>query len=197
MKPGDFYIGMSEFFSVLLPGFIVAATAADHFEQITLKTLVANEWAMLLIIAYITGHILFALGSYWDDLYEKLKPIGNEPLLDEIAQIRAANQERDCAAINEYQWCRSLLSFIHPEGFNEVLRKEADSKLFRSLILPFLIAPLLLLQEQSQCWAWGLLVLALVAFWRYRGQRFKACKIAYTHVIVLHQLGKFETQNEH
>lgn len=193
MKPSDFYMGMSEFLSVLIPGFIVSAVVSDYFGLIDFEQLTPRVWVLLPIVSYIVGHILFALGSYWDTLYDKFKPKGNEELLKKVGEIRRCNQKADCAEVNHYKWCRSLLSKEHPEGYAEVLRKEADSKLFRSLILPLIILSLFLYfkADLEQYRNWFLLseIIVLIAFWRYRGQRFKACKIAYTHAIVLFQLG--------
>ncbi len=188
MKPSDFYMGMSEFLSVLIPGFIVAAGVSMYLEIITYKNLTVNEWAALLVASYILGHILFALGSYWDDFYDKIKSQENNELLDKIHEIRLETKDRDCENINKYKWCRSVLSKIHPEGYAEVLRKEADSKLFRSLIIPLVIWSIIVLIKSDAWLAVVPLVLAFIAFWRYKGQRFKACRIAYTHVIILNQL---------
>ena len=196
MKPGDFYMGMSEFLSVLIPGFIVTIVLSIYFELIEFRSFGANEWAMLLVAAYIIGHILFALGSYWDDLYDKVRPQGNDKLLDKISQIRLHNIEQDCSSINKYKWSRAVLSKIHPEGYAEVLRKEADSKLFRSMILPLLMCAVIVSIKLDIWWSLMALGIAFISFWRYREQRFKACKIAYTHIIVLHQLDKLFVRDD-
>ncbi len=194
MKPSNFYIGMSEFLSILVPGFIVTAAISIYLKIIDYKSLEDNEWVALIIASYILGHILFALGSYWDYLYDTMKPKGNEELLEKIGQIRTEKAERDCNKINKYKWCRSVLLNIHPEGFAEVLRKESDSKLFRSLIIPLLVYSILAIMVLNVLLSLTLLVLVLISFWKYRDQRFKACKIAYTHVIVLYQLGTLDKQ---
>lgn len=196
VKPGDFYLGISDFFSVLVPGFITASAMMVYLDIAKYASLGANEWIALLVAAYIFGHILFALGSYWDEIYELVKPKGNDELLDKIGQIRSEVAERDCSSINKYKWCRSVLSSKHLEGYNEVLRKEADSKLFRSMIVPLIIASGGVLEELGAGWAVVTVLLAYISFWRYRDQRFKACKIAYTHVIVLYYLKEINDKND-
>lgn len=194
MKPADFNLGISEFLSILIPGAIVSTVLAVYFNIIDTRSISTAEWALLLVSAYILGHILFALGSYWDSLYQKIKPKGNDPLLDRVHEIRALNDAQDCKAINKYQWCKTVLSSQHAEGYAEVIRKEADSKLFRSLLVPLILSIVIVFLDRQYLWSLGFALLFLVTFLRYREQRFKACTIAYTQVIVLQQLGKLFKQ---
>jgi hypothetical protein len=189
MKPSDFYLGVSELFSILIPGFVATIVVSIYFDVLKYPTAGPNEWILIMVSSYICGHILFAVGSLWDGLYDKVKPTGNNELLDNIAQIREYDSDKDCDSINKYKWCRSVLSKVHPEGYAEVLRKEADSKLFRSLIIPLLITFVFLILKNEYYYSFISVGMAFISFSRYRGQRFKACKISYTHVIVLNQLG--------
>lgn len=187
-KPGDYYLGMSEFFSVLMPGFITVSAISIYFDIIKDNNLGINEWIVVMLASYILGHVLFALGSYWDEIYELCKPSGNEILLDKVERIRGELPDRDCSKINKYKWSKAVLTSKNMEGFNEVLRKEANSKLFRTMIVPLLVASLGIYEKAGIVWALIIVLVALVSFWRYRAQRFKACTVAYTHVIVLHHI---------
>lgn len=187
-KPADFYLGVSEFFSVLVPGFVVTVSMLEYANTIDYADMGSNLWIAVLVVSYILGHVLFAIGACWDELYDRIKPHGNEGLLYAVGTIRNAADIKDCSCINNYQWSRAVLSSRHVEGYNEVLRKEADSKLFRSLIIPLLIAAWILFDSDEFSGSMMALVLAGISFWRYRGQRFKACKIAYRHVVVQNQL---------
>ena len=91
----------------------------------------------------------------------------------------------DAAAINTFQWSKARLSKEHPTGLAAVERLEADSKFFRSLVLPVaLLVPILavhcLLVET-------LIALALVplVLWRYTSRRRKATHQAYWFVVAL------------
>jgi len=189
MKPSDFYLGASELFSILIPGFVATVIVSSYMGVLEYQSAGANRWALILVASYICGHILFAIGSIWDDLYEMVKPDGNDNLIDKVQQIRNDKSAQDCDSINNYKWSRSLLSKVHPDGYADVLRKEADSKLFRSLIIPLIITLVFLLLEHESFYATISLVMIIVTFLRYRRQRFKGCTIAYTNVIVLNQLG--------
>jgi len=127
MKPADLYLGVSEVFSVLIPGFLVS-TVATYMYFFTIgengnldifsEKIAPLLWIILGIISYITGHVLFALGSKWDGLYDKYKPKGNEQLLDVIGEIREENYSMlDCESINKYKWCKSFLASSHPDGY--------------------------------------------------------------------------------
>lgn len=189
MKPSDIHLGVSELFSVFIPGFLIVIASITAFEIIDLTNIEAMLGFVLLILSYIVGHIFFAIGSYWDTFYEIRKPVGNEPLLKMVDRLRKVMTQFDSPSINNYQWCRAVLSKLHTEAYKEVLRHEADSKLFRSLIIPILITfTLLLIQYDDWYFSFIALGMAYIAFARYRGKRFKACKVAYMQVIVLAQL---------
>jgi len=189
MKPSDFFFGVSEFFSILLPGVIVTIITVILVFGYDYRRFGTNEWALLLIASYIVGHILFAIGSWWDLLYEKVKPAGNEELIEHIKHIRNSKADSDCSSVNQYKWSKAVLAKFGEEGYAEVLRKESDSKLFRSLIAPALFLSFVLLLERSYSAGTVGIVIAVVLFWRYREQRFKACTVSYTNVMVLQQLG--------
>jgi len=197
MKPSDFYLSVSDFFSIVVPGFIISIVVIVLMNYNLKTDLNAILWAILAVGSYIIGHILFAMGAWWDETYDKIKTKGNDKLISKITEIREGYADRDSDKINMYQWCRSVLSRVHPEGYVEVLRKEADSKLFRSIIIPLLVLGAILIGSVLPNIKYDLLlgcvsiVFSILAYWRYCGQRFKACKIAYTHVIVLFSLNKF------
>src|SRR4051812_26091687 len=86
MKPSDVFVGVVEFFSVLLPGAIASylgMAALDHFHHLKnphlhldfdpkdLPLLHEHEvaaWAAFLICSYILGHVLFAVASLLDEV---------------------------------------------------------------------------------------------------------------------------------
>jgi hypothetical protein len=187
MKPSDLHLGISELFSILIPGFLIVVVGLEVFGGIETSNKVINTGILIAIASYIFGHIFFAIGSRWDKVYDLVKPKGNEKLLETIDEIRASSSKYACAEINNYKWSRSILSKQHPDGYKEVLRHEADSKLFRSLIIPLIITSIFLL-IQAQLWFRLIAVgMTCIAFMRFRDQRFKGCKLAYTHIIVLTQ----------
>ena len=75
MKPGDFGVGVLEFFSILIPGFLVTIVVAYERElfpaDLEVDTLV---WVLLAVTSYIVGHIRFAVATVLDVIYDHTKP---------------------------------------------------------------------------------------------------------------------------
>lgn len=191
MKPSDLYIGVSELFSILLPGFLVLYFGGYFLHSdIVNYELTAIYWVLIFSLSYILGHILFAIGSFWDEVNNIIGFKGNNKLLEKVTRIREIYGDKDCLAVNNYQWAKSILSKKNNVGHMEVLRKEADSKLFRSIIIPLILLTMYVWNNVN--WIYGLLVagFVLMVFWRYREQRNKACAITYTHIITLSMNGE-------
>jgi len=81
MKPQDFFIGVIDFFSVLLPGtlityFLMGVFYDNHdvFGPGKIFPSPENEvikWVFFLIVAYLIGSIVFMIGSFLDRIYDK------------------------------------------------------------------------------------------------------------------------------
>lgn len=81
-KPADFLITVFEFFSVMLPGAALCYFLGTQYGELLfapgrLFPAPSNveKWVMFIFSSYLFGHILFAIGSVLDDLYDKLKRI--------------------------------------------------------------------------------------------------------------------------
>lgn len=198
MKPSDYYLGVSEFISILLPGFLVVISTMYFIEGAggldnQFSTL---DWLVLVAISYVSGHMLFAVGALWDEVNNLVPYHGNDHIIGKISILRGQYGDLDCKEINNYQWSKSMLSMLHSYGYMEVLRKEADSKLFRSLIIPQMIFMFYSWSELGVIYAIGMLLLTMMVFWRYREQRNKGCSIAYTHIISLNLRNKLKADSE-
>lgn len=78
-KPADFFIGVVDFFGVLLPGILLAALLSPHqdrfFDGFDLKPPSGDGWtvAAMVVAGYVLGHLLKALGEPLDRwLYDKM-----------------------------------------------------------------------------------------------------------------------------
>ena len=152
MKPQDFFIGVQHFFAILIPGFIVCAAALMNWgadllvaiDESPLQNLnTEGHWFFFTIISYVVGHILYAAGAGWDDIYEKLKKTLRKDVHPLIPHIDAIRQKipQDLSTLgkfNGYQWCKCMLLSHEQDAYADVLHSEADQKMFRSLLLPTL-----------------------------------------------------------
>jgi len=85
-KLGDFYIGVLDFFAVLLPGVIAAFLLAKALDLFPEKP-EAFHWAAVFVSGYILGHLLYAIGGLL------LDPLLYDPLFkpqDDLAKCPAA-----------------------------------------------------------------------------------------------------------
>jgi len=78
-KPSEFFVGLLEFFAILLPGLIATVFLAPRLQPFVVGTLVpsvmteAERWALLLVCAYLVGNLLFHAGSSVDSVYDRVR----------------------------------------------------------------------------------------------------------------------------
>lgn len=203
-KPGDFYVGVLDFFAILLPGAIVTAILEPRLGMAVLGNLVpapggdAAKWATFLTVAYFLGHLVFLAGSYVDRAYntlrERLNPYDNESAYQCATRIRNSLVEDDeRQALNTFQWSRSVLLVKCPLAAEDIHRLEADSKFFRSLLVVTGIASVVFLAEGRTVGGMIALVLVAPCFARYYERRLKSTTQAYIHVVTLYRLGVLGT----
>jgi 8-oxo-dGTP pyrophosphatase MutT (NUDIX family) len=225
-EPEKFFIGLTDFFSVLLPGAVLtyllmhSPSLAPVMEALFHEpTADAVGWAVFLFASYLLGHLVFLLGSWLDELYDWAR---RHTLNDQIARLARGGRplpwlaraliwlvfkrERNVAvnravrikqqalralnadgAVNAFQWSKALLNIESPSSLAVVQRFEADSKFFRCFAVVLLITLL--------TWPWlvswplaavpVVVVLLLMALWRYMEQRFKSTNQAYWSLIAL------------
>ena len=199
-KPSDFFVGILDFFAILMPGAIVTAILAPRFEHLVFGPLVklpagdAASWAAFLVCAFFLGHLVFLVGSYIDPLYNRLRerrsPYGNASAYACATQIRdRLIDPNECVALNTYQWSRSVLIASAPLAADDVHRLEADSKFFRSMMIVCVLAAIVLLSGGHTLQGVVALVLVAPCFARYYERRLKSTTQAYVHVITLYRTG--------
>ena len=75
MKPSDFFVGVIDFFSTLVPGaiaaFFLVTTLRPSFIPDLWSTYITwgtvDGWAVFLVLAYVLGHLITAIGSFFLD----------------------------------------------------------------------------------------------------------------------------------
>lgn len=211
-EPQKFFIGLVDFFSILLPGAVLTYLLRDQAALVALgkssaELHGAEAWVVFLFSSYLLGHFLFLVGSLLDDLaYNPLRRSTKrhppaivrwiaaicfkkdpDTALDKVAPLKESYLARIQApgTINAFQWSKARLAITHPEALAAVNRLEADSKFFRSLV-PILIGWLAVEAYQGKGWlSLGLLAMLALAFWRYAEQRFKSTQQAYWTILTL------------
>ncbi|GAB4371405.1 MAG: hypothetical protein Kow0042_14160 [Calditrichia bacterium] len=196
-KPGDVFIGVIDFFAILLPGallvfFLIEPAKTHLFGKIlpSVNTEV-QAWVVFLFAAYLFGHFIFLLGSKIDfcyDLYRKrfLSSKSDEPYKSASIIRDKMMGKKDAEKIcNTFQWSKANVQLFYPEAAREIHRLEADSKFFRSLIVVLFLVGIILFGQTA--WIEGIICFALMilSFLRYADQRWKSTRLAYIYLIAL------------
>ncbi|TAP42885.1 NUDIX domain-containing protein [Arthrobacter sp. S39] len=76
--PQKFFIGLMDFFSILLPGALLTYLVIDEVGLVVLgdrydRLASAEAWAAFLVASYLVGHLVFLLGSWLDGIYDLLR----------------------------------------------------------------------------------------------------------------------------
>jgi 8-oxo-dGTP pyrophosphatase MutT (NUDIX family) len=75
-EPQKFFVGLMDFFSILLPGALLTYLLMEGLGPVTLGDRVCKEltgtkaWAAFLFLSYLFGHLIFLLGSWLDAIYD-------------------------------------------------------------------------------------------------------------------------------
>lgn len=74
-EPQKIFIGLMDFFTILLPGalltYFLQGTRAESLLPKTIVTMSDGErWAVVVVSSYLLGHFLFLLGSWLDEFYD-------------------------------------------------------------------------------------------------------------------------------
>ena len=77
-EPEKFFVGVIDFFAILLPGALLTYVWKHQIAGAVLKEesfqfQKAEDWMVFLFLAYLSGHIIFLLGSLLDELYDWLR----------------------------------------------------------------------------------------------------------------------------
>jgi 8-oxo-dGTP pyrophosphatase MutT (NUDIX family) len=75
LKPQKFFMGLTDFFSILLPGALLTFLVIDEVGPVVLgdhyyNLVGAQAWAAFLTASYLFGHLIFLLGSWLDEFYD-------------------------------------------------------------------------------------------------------------------------------
>ena len=75
LDPQKLFIGLMDFFSILLPGALLTDLLMGEVGPVVLgdryaKLDGAQAWAAFLFASYLFGHLVFLLGSWLDEFYD-------------------------------------------------------------------------------------------------------------------------------
>ena len=204
MKPGDFLLGVFEFFAILLPGMIATWLAAQYVPAGLLRdgaffTAAAPQtasWllvAVFLIASYTLGHFVFMLSAQLDHTYDgwrrRAKPLTRDTAFRAARALQETlNRELAGSAFTPLKWAKAYILVNAQHARVEIDRLEAEQKFFRSLVVvAAALAAHFFLSELAPVAGLAAVVLGVLAYHRYLEQRWKWTELIYATAVIVHQ----------
>jgi hypothetical protein len=191
-KPSDFFVGVMDFFSILLPGallvFLGREFAADHIFVAPLPHLrnTAEGWVAFIFASYLVGQFTFLISAtfmdrLYDHTYLKYKRRRGDGTFAKAKEMQGAN----AGIAGALKWANVFVR-IHSAAMAEQLDQlEATSKFFRSVTVVLAIFAFRLFLTPRPQAALICVALVLLSFWRFANQRWKFTELAYLCFIQL------------
>jgi hypothetical protein len=178
-KPSDFFIGLMDFFSVFLPGFIVAFLFRTQL-QYSLKINMsdgASLTAFYFVSSYILGHFVYAVGA---SVFESAKMFGERHIMYTVF-LKRNRIKKAVEIMKKYlgpddeihflSWAVPRIQIKHPELVTDIRQHQADAHFFRSFIIVSIIGfilAILRLNKDLSAWFWFSAALLSTALYYYR-----------------------------
>lgn len=207
MKPGDFLLGVLDFFAILLPGSLATWLVTQYIPPAELRhalsfglgdgstnpdTLVLGT--AFLLSSYMLGHFVFMAGALLDAPYDRWRNRAKPTGRDKAFQSAKALQTQLTGDIvggdfTTLKFSKAYIQVVSSPARVEIDRLDADSKFFRSLVVIWAAgAAHFLLREQSPVAGLVAVVMAVLSYHRYREQRWKMTELSYGTAVVAHAI---------
>lgn len=196
MKPGDFLLGVLDFFAILLPGSLMSWLLTQYLPAELVLPFgpgksdpIVNATALLLS-SYLFGHLVFMVSANLDSVYDswrtRTKPTTRDKAFQAATELKnAVNQNLIEADFSTLKWAKIYVQLKAPNVRVEIDRFEADSKFFRSLVVvSTAFAAHFLLREQSPAMGVAVIVVGVLSFFRFVEQRWKMTELTYAAAVV-------------
>jgi hypothetical protein len=174
-KPGDFFVGVIDFFGILVPGAVLlylhgeslAGAVGLRFTQNP-----ASTWGVFLVGSYILGHFLLGIGVPLSKLLRLYRPEKKDKFYQEVEERIKLPPGIAKNRTDVFYRAYSCVRIANSSATTEIERQMADYKLFRGLTLVFFFDVLLvgLCSKPAVTLVPRLLlstVLFLIAAWRF------------------------------
>jgi len=173
-KPGDFYIGIIDFFGILVPRAILLYLhknfALDYLGWFSPQG--PELWVVFAVAAYVTGHFLMAASQVLNKFQEVFYPEKYDPYYKEVREKINLPADVSQNRSNMFYRAFAFVRLVSPSGLAEIERQMAEYKLFRSLTLVFaldFIFQVFLNFYSIAMWfrTFSSLLLCVAALWRF------------------------------
>jgi hypothetical protein len=205
MKPGDFLIGVLDFFSIILPGMMATWLVVQYVPQPVLRQALTfgieaqpnpYDWVLVsafLLSSYTLGHFVFMIGSHLDESYDHWrrhnKPSSRDKAFLAAEKLRATvNEELVGSNLTVLKWARAYVTIKASHARAEIDRFEADQKFFRSLVVVMCaFGAHFWLRESAPGAGLGAVIMAVLSYQRYVDQRWKMTELIYSTALITYK----------
>ena len=146
-KPGDFFLGVIDFFGILVPGVALLVLQGPALAELAAISLPQArnwwDWVPALVAAYVAGHFLLGLGVPLNRLGAVVFPEAGDRYFQAVQGQVPLPTSATPNRSNVFNAAFSFIRIASPSALAEVERQAAEYKLFRSLTLLFLLDALL------------------------------------------------------
>ncbi len=171
MKPGDFYLGVIDFFGILIPGAVLLYLYGDWF-AVFLPPWSEEEqpalWVVFAVASYVVGQFLLGLGVPLNRLLGLVRPARKDRFYLAVRNAIDMPEGVETTRTNVFYRAYACVRLESPSALAEIERQMADYKLFRSLTVVFGLYLVFVPWEVAD-WAQRLFFGALfvIAAWRF------------------------------
>ena len=221
-KPSDLFIGLMEFFSVFLPGFIAACLFSKelrpaffkNIEQGAHGTFGGTDVAFYFVTAYIAGHFIYATGAcligqvlrHYDKEVITFSPSdriimnkAEEIMRNKSKSVMIQRNISDESLIDTkgklkfIMWANTIIQIKHPDSLIGVRQNEADAKFFRSFIIVSFLGLFVTFYHHDKDLLWLLwTIISLFSLCLYFFRRLKVKYELANIIIAMDNWGEFD-----
>ena len=184
-KPSDFFVGVLDFFSVLLPGAMLAYLGRRIAYNVFAPPLTqlngpVEGWVAFTFASYLLGQFTFLVSAtFMDDLYDHTYLQYRRRNGDAVMAKARDLQGKNTSLAGTLKWANVFVR-IHSASMGDILDQlEATSKFFRSVTVVLMIFAIVLLFWHRPGAALVCAGLILLSFWRFANQRWKFTELTY------------------
>lgn len=206
MKPGDFLLGVFDFFAILLPGVMATWLVMQYIPPPVLRDALTfqfqgqgqqspHEWVLATafwLSSYTLGHFVFMIGSRLDASYDVWRRHAKPPSRDSTylaAKELHQSLNKDLPDVTTLKWARTYIQVKANHARVEIDRLEADQKFFRSLVVIFAVfAAHFFFREAAPVAGLACIASAIFSYQRYVDQRWKMTELIYATAVLVHKL---------
>ena len=212
MKPGDFFLGVLDFFAVLLPGSMAAWLVTRYIPPPMLKAALTFDLrgaeaqtsdlivaSAFLIASYLLGHFVFIAGSMLDASYDlwrrRAHPMRSDQTYKAARAVRdKVTPELQNSGLSVLKWARAYIQVKSAAARPEIDRLEAEQKFFRGLVVvgPILAAHFFV-GEQSLLAGAASVAFSALAYQRYLDRRWAMTELIFATAVIVNAAGGSES----